>query len=263
MEKADKAKMRSEDFTILENRKVNDSYYVLKLKSEIGLQKCHPGQFVQVLVEHSPKTFLRRPISIYEVDYSENTLSLLIQIVGEGTKTLSERRIGEVVNLLYPLGFGFSLTNNSRVLLIGGGVGVAPLLQLAKELTAKNNQVDFILGGRSENNIIELENFKKYGNVFVTTEDQSMGEKGFVTQHSTFLTANKQEYSMIYSCGPEPMMKAVARQAKEKDIPCEVSLENHMACGIGSCLCCVENTIKGHLCVCTEGPVFNINLLKW
>lgn len=255
--------MSSEDFLIIENKRINNDYYLLELKSKNKLQNCHPGQFVQVLIDHTTSVFLRRPISIYNVDYKENTLSLLIQIVGEGTSVLSERKAGETVNLLYPLGYGFSLIENQRVLLVGGGVGVAPLLLLGKELAKLGNKVVFLLGGRATENILELKKFEQFGEVWITTEDGSMGEKGFVTHHSGFVNAQSTDFAKVYCCGPHPMMKAVATLSKEKNFDCEVSLENLMACGIGSCLCCVEDTVAGHKCVCTEGPVFNTTYLKW
>jgi dihydroorotate dehydrogenase electron transfer subunit len=144
--------------------------------------------------------------------------------------------------------------------LVGGGVGIAPLLQLGKELKAKGIVPNFLLGGRSAKDLIQLEEYKKIGNVFVTTEDGSLGEKGFVTNHSVL---SKENFSKIYTCGPTPMMKAVASYAMKSGIECEVSLENKMACGLGACLCCVTETQEGHKCVCSDGPVFNIKDLSW
>lgn len=117
-----------------------------------------------------------------------------------------------------------------------------------------------MLGGRSAENLLQLNDFAAFGTVYSTTEDGSYGEKGFVTQHSVL---ESQDFKAIYSCGPTPMMKAVAAYAGRKNIFCEVSLENTMACGFGACLCCVTDTTEGHLCVCTDGPVFNISKLKW
>ena len=118
----------------------------------------------------------------------------------------------------------------------------------------------FLLGARSKNDLLQLDEFARFGEVYTTTEDGSMGEKGYVTMHSIL---QQTRFDMIYTCGPKPMMMAVAKYAKSKGTNCEVSLENMMACGIGACLCCVENTTEGHLCVCKEGPVFNINKLLW
>ena len=139
-------------------------------------------------------------------------------------------------------------------------MGVAPLLYLGKVLKEKGLEPTFLLGARSAKDLLMLSEFEKYGRVLVTTEDGTMGEKGFVTNHSVL---QQEQFDMIQVCGPTPMMKAVARYASEKGIECEVSLENLMACGLGACLCCVEKTKEGNLCVCKEGPVFNIKRLLW
>lgn len=136
------------------------------------------------------------------------------------------------------------------------------MLYLAKSLYKNNNKVTTLIGGRCKSDIFELSNNFKSGELLITTEDSSFGEKGFVTNHSIF-QKHEFEYDFIYSCGPELMMKSIANIAKSKNVNCEVSLENTMACGFGVCLCCVVDTIKGNQCVCTEGPVFNINKLKW
>jgi len=173
---------------------------------------------------------------------------------------MSKLEVGDTINTMYPLGNGFDTqTQAKRVLLVGGGVGVAPLLYLAKALNEKGIRPQILLGGRAKGNIIELENFKKQGDVYISTEDGSLGEKGFVTQHSIMT----EQFDKIYTCGPDPMMRAVADIAFKKGIDCEVSLENMMACGIGACLCCVTDTKEGHKCVCTDGPVFNTKELKW
>ena len=149
---------------------------------------------------------------------------------------------------------------SDKLLLVGGGVGTAPMLYLGEQLAKNGSKPTFLLGARSDKDLLQLEQFAAYGDVYTTTENGSHGEKGYVTQHSIL---NKVQFEQIYTCGPKPMMMAVAKYAKSKDIACEVSLENTMACGIGACLCCVENTTEGHLCVCKEGPVFNINKLLW
>ena len=134
------------------------------------------------------------------------------------------------------------------------------MLYFGKKLQEMGIRPTFLLGARSAKDLLQLDEFKQLGDVYCTTEDGSMGEKGFVTQHSVL--AEKQ-FDSIHTCGPKPMMVSVARYAKEKGIECEVSLENTMACGVGACLCCVENTDEGHVCVCKEGPVFNIKKLLW
>lgn len=250
------------DFIITATTRYNDMYTRLTLAPADGslLPAIAPGQFVQVATE-TPGVFLRRPISINDVSFDRNTIDLLIRKAGRGTKSLTALKEGDIVNILLPLGNGFSLDahHDSRLMLIGGGVGVAPLLYLGRKLREAGLEPEFLLGARSASDVLEYDDFARIGKVHVSTEDGSMGEKGLVTQHS----ALDGMIDRIYCCGPAPMMKAVARIAKERDIECEVSLENMMACGLGACLCCVENTVKGNVCVCTEGPVFNINLLNW
>lgn len=219
-----------------------------------------PGQFVEVRVDNSPSTFLRRPISINYVDYDRNELWLLVAGIGDGTRRLCKLREGDIVNCLLPLGNGFSQLSNKKVLLVGGGVGVAPLLWQGCKLKQDGSEPSFLLGARSAKDLLELDLFKKIGNVYVTTEDESEGEKGFVTNHSVL---QREKFDAIQTCGPKPMMKAVARYAKANGISCEASLENMMACGLGACLCCVEKTVEGNLRVCQDGPVFNIDKLLW
>ena len=134
------------------------------------------------------------------------------------------------------------------------------MLFMGKTLKEMGVEPTFLLGARKDSDLLQLDLFNALGRVFVTTEDGSMGEQGFVTQHSVL---QQETFSRICVCGPKPMMMAVARYAKSVSTPCEVSLENMMACGLGACLCCVEDTDLGHVCVCTEGPVFNIDKLKW
>ena len=250
------------DLVVRENKSLNDQYSLLILTSTEKLPDLLPGQFAEVRVDNEPNTFLRRPISINFVDYSKNELWLLIQRVGKGTQKLCDLNSGEIVNLLVPLGNTFTepTKKDAKILLVGGGVGIAPLLFWGSYLKTKGYSCDFLLGGRSKDNLLQLDEFEKYGNVYTTTEDFTHGEKGFVTQHSIL---NKNNYNTIYSCGPTPMMKAVAAFASKTKAFCEVSLENTMACGFGACLCCVTDTTEGHICVCTEGPVFNITKLKW
>ncbi|MDR0685972.1 MAG: dihydroorotate dehydrogenase electron transfer subunit [Dysgonamonadaceae bacterium] len=224
-----------------------------------------PGQFVQVRVDNSPSTYLRRPISIHYTIQEEREIWLLVRIAGEGTKTIAETKAGGKLNLIYPLGNGFSMPENNveqqKLLLVGGGVGAAPLLFLGKRLKESGYVPDFLLGGYSMENFFDNSQFEAIGRLFLTTEDGSGGTKGFVTDHPVLY---EEKYDFIYACGPLPMMKSVARYAFARHIRCEVSLENTMACGIGACLCCVEKTGRGNVRTCIEGPVFNIvDLESW
>lgn len=258
-----------QDFILINYIHLSPDYVVLEFSHTDPLPYIHPGQFVQVEVESSLSSYLRVPISVYDVDYEENKLSLLVQIVGDGTRKLSQLKRGKKVNIIYPLGKGFTLPQVQDVkspvssvkhpLLIGGGCGMAPLLYLAKVLHEKGHEPYVLIGGRTKSQILEIEKFIKYAKVYICTEDGSLAEKGRVLDHPILTKSN---FSCIYSCGPHPMMQAVARYAVERNIPCEVSLENTMACGFGACLCCVTPTQEGHKCVCVEGPVFNIDQLK-
>ena len=251
------------DLRVVENRHIHSLYSLLRLTPCSGepLPEMLPGQFVQVAVDTSKNTFLRRPISINMVDREANELWLLVRRAGDGTARLIESAAGDVINMILPLGSGFTMpeSKDSRLLLTGGGVGVAPLLYFGRVLREAGYKPEFLLGARSEGDLLELEEFEKLGPVYVSTDDGSAGEQGVVTLNSVL----SEHIDMIYCCGPAPMMKAVARVARDKGCGCEVSLENMMACGLGACLCCVEKTVKGNVCVCTEGPVFNINQLTW
>ena len=271
------------DLTVKAVERISDKHVLIRLTDEKPLPEMVPGQFVEVRVDGSATTFLRRPISINFVDDKRNELWLMVAMVGDGTRRLGELKAGDKLNCVLPLGNGFTLTSHpspltssfsslTSPLLVGGGVGVAPLLYLGAKMKAQGMEPTFLLGARTAGDLLMLDEFKKFGRVCVTTEDGSEGEKGFVTNHSLL---QQERFDMIYTCGPTPMMKAVARYAREKDIECEASLENLMACGLGACLCCVEkvktspNPSKGgepqttNVCVCKDGPVFNVQRLLW
>lgn len=241
---------------------LSPKHVLIKLTDEKPLPDMLPGQFVEVRVDDSPTTFLRRPISINFVDRKNNELWLLVAAIGDGTRRLSRLQQGDTLNCVLPLGNGFTMPRvaSEKVLLVGGGVGVAPLLYFGQKIKEQGGEPTFLLGARTAADLLELDLFKAVGRVFVTTEDGSEGERGFVTNHSVL---TQERFDQISTCGPKPMMMAVARYAKAENISCEVSLENKMACGVGACLCCVEKTTEGNVCVCKEGPVLNINKLSW
>ena len=256
------------DWVVKENTRIHDHYSLLKLTLNYEIPEMLPGQFVQVRVDESPSTFLRRPISIHFIDRKTNELWLLIRLIGDGTRCIAESKPGNSLNLIYPLGNGFTLPEdifassdvNRKLLLIGGGVGVAPLLHLGAHLYSLAYKPLFLLGARSQKDLLQLDEFRKYGTVYLTTEDGTCGEKGFVSNHSILKSG---DFDYLYICGPKPMMVASVKYARQHSIAGEVSLENLMACGIGVCLCCVEKTVYGNLRVCTEGPIMNINTLTW
>lgn len=250
------------DLTVNSVEALSDKHVLIKLTDDKPLPEMLPGQFVEVRVDNSPSTFLRRPISINNVDYDHNELWLLVAVVGDGTRQLQKLQKGNRLNCVLPLGNSFTMPTDStqKVLLVGGGVGVAPLLYFGKRIKAMGGEPTFLLGARSAKDVLERELFEQVGRVLITTEDGSEGEKGFVTNHSVLA---QEHFDRISTCGPKPMMMAVARYAFKNDIECEVSLENKMACGVGACLCCVEKTVEGNKCVCKEGPVMNIKKLTW
>ena len=262
-----------EDFAVVDNRSLTDRLFLMKLTPADGrpIEACRPGQFVEVRVDDEPKVFLRRPISIHRVDREKNEMWLLVQKNGNGTRRMSTLKSGDTLNLVYPLGNGYTLPESpSSVLLIGGGVGIAPLLETGHALRESGFKVTYLLGVRTAADLVEADRYGAVGELLVTTEDGSTlpgldCQKGFVTNHTAL---REDAFDAIRVCGPGPMMKAVVKvvsQWKRNARPhyCEVSLENKMACGIGVCLCCVEDTREGHKCVCADGPVFDIKDLKW
>lgn len=250
------------DLEVASIEHLNKKNVLLKLSSSAPLPDILPGQFVEVRVDDSPSTFLRRPISVNFVDRATNRLWLLVATVGDGTRRLAQLRVGDTLNCVLPLGNSFTMPTlpEQKILLVGGGVGVAPLLYFGKLIRDFGAEPTFLLGARSAEDLLEVDEFRKYGRVFMTTEDGTYGEQGFVTNHSILQT---ESFDQISTCGPKPMMMAVARFAHVNGIACEVSLENKMACGVGACLCCVEKTTEGNVCVCKEGPVLNIKKLLW
>lgn len=250
------------DLKVRETVAVGKQFVLLRLTDSEPLPEMLPGQFVEVRVDNTPSVLLRRPISIHYYNKENNELGLLVQLIGDGTRWMATLKAGDTLNVVLPLGNGFTLptSTDENPLLVGGGVGVAPLLYLGMKLKEMGVTPTFLLGSRTENELMQIDEFKKYGPVYITTENGTVGEKGYVTQHSV-LANNK--FSQVYTCGPKPMMMAVARWAKSANVPCEVSLENKMACGVGACLCCVEDTKEGNVCVCKEGPVFSIDKLSW
>jgi dihydroorotate dehydrogenase electron transfer subunit len=251
------------DFIVAENIQLNETNFLLKLQAQEPLPEIRPGQFVNIDISNCKEIFLRRPFSIFEADYNNQTISLIVKILGRGSKKLTEVRPGEVLSLIYPLGRHFTYPlPGERILAVGGGSGLAPMLFLAKESGLPPQDVDILIGARSASDHVDAAAYSNYGTLHYTTEDGTMGFRGLVTQHPIFAD-HLDKYTKIYACGPDGMMKAIAKEAKKAGVECEVSLENLMACGFGVCLCCIEPTVKGNVCICTEGPVFNIKDLKW
>lgn len=249
------------DLEVKEVERLNDTCVLLVMTNDKPLPLCRPGQFAELRVDETPSVLLRRPISVHSFDVEKNEIGFLVQVVGDGTRWLATLQKGDKVNVLLPLGNGFTILDkaDARLLLVGGGVGCAPLYGLAQELKRLGRDFTILIGARSAKDLYRCSEYEALGRVEYTTEDGSHGERGYVTNHSVM----NEKFDYIYTCGPKPMMLAVAKYAKEHGIGCEVSLENKMACGLGACLCCVEDTTTGNRCVCTDGPVFSIEELKW
>lgn len=219
------------------------------------LAQC--GQFVHIL---APGFTLRRPISICEIDRDNGTLRVVFLVKGHGTEAIARMNEGDMVNMIAPLGNGYSLSSvpeNGRVIVVGGGIGVPPLLETAKQLCS----VTAVLGFRSYGNIILADEFKKVcKDVIICTDDGSVGEKAIVTAPLK-RELEKEDVSAVFACGPTRMLGAVAELAKQYGVFCEVSLEERMGCGVGACVGCVARINRDEeeklLRVCKDGPVFN------
>ena len=256
------------DMTVTANRHLNARTVQLQLQTSDGtpLPEALPGQFVQVDGGHPDGVLLRRPISINDCDATRGRMTLLIANAGRITSRLCHLQPGQTVNILTPLGHGFPLdvAPDTHVVLIGGGVGMAPILFYGRWLKERLGIVpDFVLGARSSDQLMLFDEFGAVGRVHITTDDGSAGIRGYAADALVLRCGDPGVPQLWATCGPAPMMKAIAALANRQGIPCYASLENMMACGLGACLCCVENTVRGNVCVCTEGPVFNTDELNW
>lgn len=251
---------------IIQNKALGGNLYRLVLESQ-SLQKAVPGQFVHFLVQSQaePPTWdplLRRPLSVYDLE--EEKASFLYRIVGRGTKQLANRRPGEKIDLLGPLGRGFQITQDPA-LLIGGGVGAAPLLFLAHKLKEKQQKFVVLLGARTAQELAHAGDFAKYTqDLFLVTEDGSVGRRGLVTDFVPEVATQFKVRPKLYACGPNPMLASLAAFAKEAALPLDVSLEAAMACGVGACFGCACQLKDGSMArVCADGPVFPYEVLDW
>lgn len=247
---------------IISNQKLSGNYWLLEFESGLIAKRACPGQFLEVKVNFQSDPLLRRPISIHGVSGAK--VKLIYAVVGRGTQILSGKKPNELLDIIGPLGNGFDYSRtsklaNAQTVIVAGGMGVAPLVFLAQKL----NQPLILIGARSKKQIICRREFKALGcAVKLATDDGSAGFKGRVTDLlKTVLEKNK--VLNLFSCGPRPMLKNVARIAAENNISAQLSLEEHMACGIGACLGCVVLTKTGYQSVCKDGPVFSSRELIW
>lgn len=252
---------------IISHKKVNGACYCLEFDSGVIANNASPGQFLEVKVCDNGLPLLRRPISIHGIKGSK--VKVVYEVVGEGTRILSGRKPGDFLDVIGPMGNGFEYTvkrpGASRDILVAGGMGVAPLVFLAEKMKPNKNLV--LIGARNKKQILFRGEFKNLGcKVLVATDDGSAGLRGKVTELLKGIlseASGNERPANIYACGPQAMLKAVAGISGEKGIPCQLSLERHMACGFGACLGCVVSTKSGYKRVCKEGPVFAAGELTW
>ena len=242
--------MKQNYLKIAENIPLNENVFRMTLKGDVSAI-TKPGQFVNIKLDG---LFLRRPISV--CDCYDDTLVIIYKVVGKGTEKMAGMTDGEL-DVLSGLGNGYDTENSGdRPLLVGGGVGVPPLYMLAKKLIAQGKKVSVVLGFNTENEVFYEEEFKKLGaEVYVTTVDGSKGVKGFVTD-----AIGDIDYSYVYTCGPEPMLKALYKSVKTNG---EFSFEERMGCGFGACMGCSCKTIYGNKRICKEGPVLKKEEILW
>ncbi len=243
------------EYQILSKTNLAKNVYDFVILAEEIAHLAQPGQFVHLKVKGF---LLRRPISICEIDPQKRTIRIVFEVRGEGTQHLSQLNQGELIDIMGPLGNGFTkLEKQKKVVVVGGGIGVPPMLEVAKYY---GDNATAITGFRSANAVILNEDFKRIGaHLMLCTDDGTMGGKGFVTNALKYHLL-QEHADMIYACGPQMMLKGVVELAKEYNIPCEVSLEERMGCGVGACLVCACKTVKNgneYLAhVCKDGPVF-------
>ncbi len=268
--------------TVLRNTELAPGYWLIRATAPKSFADAAAGQFVMVRVSPAAiDPLLRRPLAIFDAGLlpaneakpgQEAFFEMLYHVVGKGTGLLAHTQPGSVIDILGPLGVGFQLGSpDEEKLLVGGGIGLAPLFLLAKTFLRQKTNVHLFAGGRSREDVLCFDEFAQLGvHCHAATNDGSFGEKGFVTvplaQHLDQLGSRP---ASIYACGPEPMLRAVAKIAAERGVSCQVSLEGYMACGIGACLACVtpgrvhSEATPDLRCVCTEGPVFDAQELQW
>ncbi|RQW76977.1 MAG: dihydroorotate dehydrogenase electron transfer subunit [Geobacter sp.] len=265
--------------TIISNTEVSPGYFRMRLTAPPGMLDSTPGQFIMIKVRDAIDPLLRRPFGIFDLGSAPSEFSgggeqpyldILYRVVGRATAMLAALHHADHLDILGPLGKGFDQGDPAEEkILVGGGVGLAPLYYLAKRLIA-HSRVRLFIGGRTKEDILCVTEFERLGvETYVATDDGTLGASGLVTEVMERRLAEVEGAKTVYACGPMPMLKAVAAVARRRGISCQVSLEAYMACGMGACLGCV---VKGrehdefrpdYRCVCKDGPVFDFKELQW
>lgn len=250
-----------EQVEIVAKEQLKKDIFKFAIKSEKMAKEALPGQFLEIRVNDDIEPFLRRPISIYKIDQEKDELEFIFQVKGKGTEILSNKKVGDQISIIGPLGKGdFKFEGYKNIAIIGGGIGVFPLYELARQ-ASKNANVTTYLGFRSKDFVVLEDEFSEVSNkLVITTDDGSYKENGFAINYLKADCEN-QKPDCIYACGPLPMLKAVRDFAIENNIPAQVSLEERMGCGIGICLGCAvkDKNADGYKHVCKDGPVFYVN----
>ena len=255
--------------TILSNENVAEDHYLLRCECSDIAQHAQPGQFIHVLISNGAGLLLRRPFTVYTIDGHE--ITMLYQIIGEGTQRLSEMPKGTSLHVLGPLGNTFDIADNPEpAILVGGGAGIASLMLLAIALRTRDIQTIGLVGAQHQGRLLSVDDLKAIGvAVHIATDNGSVGHHGFVTDILTdMLRKNDLLNPTIYACGPHDMLAAVTKITTEFEVPTQVAMENRMGCAMGVCLGCVcpvridANQIE-YQRVCTEGPVFNATDIAW
>jgi dihydroorotate dehydrogenase electron transfer subunit len=259
-------KISQKKVKIINNARISLCYHKLVLDAPGIAVSARPGNFLMVKIDGAGP-LLRRPLSVHKLGESGSSrVELLYEVAGPGTRILSQKKIGDEVGIIGPLGNGFSINaraKKSGIIIVAGGIGVAPLVFLAQRL--KGGNVTVLIGARTKSQVLCAADFKKLGfDVRIATDDGTAGFNGRVTGLlEKFMAADADKTRLLYGCGPEPMLKAMAEISRRYCVPAQVSLEAHMACGIGACLGCVVRTRRGYERVCKEGPVFQAGDLLW
>ena len=260
---------------ILSRKEVAPNIYLIKLKAPEVAQEALPGQFIHIKCSKDNYPLLRRPLSIHRIDKEKGEIHILFQVVGEGTKLLSQRVIGDDLDIMGPTGNGFNIYPESRkIIIIGGGIGVAPLLALCEESKRQGKEVRVLIGAQKKELVIGEENFRKLGaKVDVATNDGSYKYKGLVTDLLERIIKEGWLADQVFACGPKLKLKKVVEISLDAHIDCQISLEERMACGIGACLGCVckiktknkkGNKVKYEFKrVCVDGPIFEGSEVVW
>ncbi len=258
--------MRQFKAKILTNKKIAPDHYVLSFKPPKAAGQTTPGQFFNIRVSNAYDPLLRRPFGAHRI--SPGRIAILYKVVGKATSILSAKKKGGILDIIGPLGNGFKpLPSASAAILVAGGHGVAPLYALAASLTGISKVLTFI-GAKTKTHVVSENELKGLGaKVHIATEDGSKGRKGLVTdllkKHLNRQTCKLANPQTIYACGPKVMLKAVAKLAARRRIPCQVSLEEYVACGTGTCLGCAVKTRSGYKLICKDGPVFDSKEIIW